>query len=378
MVINNKVKQTIKKLYTESLAVKKNEQILVLRDKIPHHKIDSKTQKLMQDLQQIGEIVSQIGNEFGQATLIEYDSTMIDGAEPPEIAWRVAFGQKIIDIFHEKGLLTKLLQKQADIMDIKEASVIVSSYKRDAVDVVIALPWFSTSHTRFRELLTNHAGTRYASMPRFDMQMFYGPLDANWKEVAKRSIILAEKLSKATKAFIDAPNGTSLEIDLLGRRGIADTGLLNYKGAFGNLPGGEAYIVPIEETAEGILIIEWTMWGKLDPPVKAEIKAGKVVQLDGDRLFVNDLTERFRKDPLTKCVAELGFGTNDKAKRPNNILEAEKIMGTIHIALGDNSSLGGKIQTSFHQDYVVINATARLEYSDGSFEYVLRDGQLFI
>ena len=42
-------------------------------------------------------------------------------------------------------------------------------------------------------------------------------------------------------------------------------------------------------------------------------------------------------------LAELGIGTNDKASRPDNVLEAEKILGTIHLALGDNTGFGGII-----------------------------------
>ena len=67
-------------------------------------------------------------------------------------------------------------------------------------------------------------------------------------------------------------------------------------------------------------------------------------------------------DQNFKNIAELGIGTNDRATRPDNILESEKILGTIHIALGDNSSFGGRIRTSFHQDFVVFQPTLTLMY----------------
>ncbi|MEF9437813.1 MAG: hypothetical protein L0922_03365 [Candidatus Mariimomonas ferrooxydans] len=75
-------------------------------------------------------------------------------------------------------------------------------------------------------------------------------------------------------------------------------------------------------------------------------------------------------------VAELGIGTNDKASRPDNILESEKILGTIHIALGDNSSFGGKVTTPFHQDFVFFKPTMTLIHKNGRRELLLKDGKL--
>ena len=51
-------------------------------------------------------------------------------------------------------------------------------------------------------------------------------------------------------------------------------------------------------------------------------------------------------------LAELGIGTNPNARRPDNVLEAEKIKGTIHIAIGDNIHMGGKVASDLHEDFV--------------------------
>lgn len=42
-------------------------------------------------------------------------------------------------------------------------------------------------------------------------------------------------------------------------------------------------------------------------------------------------------------MAEFGIGTNYKAKLVGLILEDEKVFGTIHIAFGNNLSMGGRI-----------------------------------
>lgn len=55
--------------------------------------------------------------------------------------------------------------------------------------------------------------------------------------------------------------------------------------------------------------------------------------------------------------AELGIGTNPNAKRPDNVLEAEKIKGTVHIAVGDNSHMGGVVESDLHEDFVLPQPT---------------------
>jgi leucyl aminopeptidase (aminopeptidase T) len=77
-------------------------------------------------------------------------------------------------------------------------------------------------------------------------------------------------------------------------------------------------------------------------------------------------------------IAEFGVGTNHAAKRPDNILESEKILGTVHIALGDNSSFGGKVKAPFHQDFIFFKPTVTLIHKDGSRKEILKAGKCAI
>ena len=60
--------------------------------------------------------------------------------------------------------------------------------REDTVDCVVALSNYSTTHTRFRKLLTDSAGVRYASMPNFDESMLDGVMRADWDKVMARTI----------------------------------------------------------------------------------------------------------------------------------------------------------------------------------------------
>ncbi len=119
-------------------------------------------------------------------------------------------------------------------------------------DVVIALTTYSLSHTDAREAATQ-AGVRLASMPGFMAEMFYpdGPMAVDYRQVAAEAEAIARRLTDAQEARVRSPAGTDIRFSLAGRAGMADTGLYLQKGEWGNLPAGEAYIAPVEGTAEG-------------------------------------------------------------------------------------------------------------------------------
>ena len=77
--------------------------------------------------------------------------------------------------------------------------------------------------------------------------------------------------------------------------------------------------------------------------------------------------------PDATRVAELGVGTNEKAILTGELLEDEKILGTVHVAFGASAGIGGTIQVPVHLDCVVMKPTLTV---DG--ETVVRDGELLV
>jgi len=201
-------------------------------------------------------------------------------------------------------------------------------------------------------------------------------MTADWKKVAERTEQLARLFKHAEEVTIEAPNGTSLKMGIKDTPVYKDTGLLVEPGSFGNLPAGEVCLSPLHGTTHGKLVLEWAPTWRLEKPVILDIEKGEVICVSGDDPYAKDLEDFLKQDRDYRNIAELGIGTNDKASRPDNILESEKILGTIHVALGDNSSFGGKVRTSFHQDFVVFYPTLTLLYPGGGKKVVLDRGHL--
>ena len=174
---------------------------------------------------------------------------------------------------------------------------------------------------------------------------------------------------------VTAPAGTDITMPIEGREAHASSGLFREKGLWGNLPTGEAYLAPLEGLSNGVVVVDGSMAsvGMVDEPIRIVVKDGYATDITGgesaQRLVA--LLEPHGKDART--VAEFGIGTNDKAILTGVILEDEKVMGTIHIAFGDNKSMGGTVRVASHLDGLVKQPT--VWFDD---RMVMEDGRLLV
>lgn len=252
--------------------------------------------------------------------------------------------------------------------------------KMKAANVAIAITTYSLTHTDARENACK-AGARVASMPMFVADMFYpgGPMAADYSEIDKETRKIAKIITKANEAKVSSPGGTDVTFSLKGRKGMVDAGIFVEKGAWGNLPSGEAYCAPVEGTAEGNLVVEPNWYPELKENMTLIFKNGYVTDIIGGGKIGDEyrglLDFKKKEDPYIsrRNLAELGVGTNPNAKRPDNILESEKIKGTVHLAIGDNSHMGGKVSSDLHQDFIIPKPTLML---DG--KVVMKDGKLLV
>lgn len=344
--------EAIERIFTINLGVKETESVLVFTDIItPAESVTEEMKKKRERLVDIAKAVAEEGKRHCSTYYREFKATGSHGKEPPRELWEAAFGEKTVERLEAESLLAKILEKTANTDDLHKAERVIKE-SGDAPHAVVALSNYSTSHTRFRDYLTRCLCTRYASMPLFEESMLTGVMTADWKEVEKRTLRLAEKMDGADTVVVTSHNGTSITFSMKGRKVQPDTGIITEPGSFSNLPAGEAFLAPVEGTAEGMLILEWAPTRKLKKHIELIVKKGVVVEVSDGDPYADELRKKVESNPLFGNIAELGIGTNDKATKPDNILETEKILGTVHIALGDNSSFGGKVSVPFHQDFI--------------------------
>jgi aminopeptidase len=228
-----------------------------------------------------------------------------------------------------------------------------------ASDVFIAPASRSLSHTLARKR-ASETGARGATMPHVTADMLARLMAIDFDRMRHRSHAIAELLDKGQEARVTCPRGTDLKLDLSGRHGIADDGDLTAKGAFGNLPCGEGFIAPANGTgtmyARSIAAIGLAH----GHPAKLTLNDGHLTEAtgaEGEQLMAL-LSEH--GDNGTN-LAELGVGTNDRATLTGNVLEDEKILGTVHVAFGASIGIGGTVSVPIHLDCVVTEASLTID-----------------
>ena len=80
--------------------------------------------------------------------------------------------------------------------------------------------------------------------------MVDGPMSVDYAQMALTAHALMRRFEGATKAHLTAPGGTDLHVDLADRPFATDAEILD--GKWGNLPAGEIWCAPVEDTAQGI------------------------------------------------------------------------------------------------------------------------------
>ncbi len=275
--------------------------------------------------------------------------------------------QRMARVFRANGVEPSLLRYTPDEARNGVDAVPALYETAKGYDILFMPTAFSLSHTPFRKAISA-TGTRIASMPGFTLDMFEqnGPMDTDYEKLAEETRKIQEKLAASRYVRVTAP-GTDMRIEIVPESAHASTGMLNTPGAFGNLPGAEAYALPEEEGgSEGFFTVP-AGWGGQIPlpfPVKFTVKNNRFVKIEGDGIEQQTWIDRNIKPLIMEqdnfnVLAELGIGTNPMlneayiAKHGWSILTAEKISGSAHFANGNNAGFGGTNNVPVHIDWVV-------------------------
>lgn len=228
-------------------------------------------------------------------------------------------------------------------------------------DVVFAPTSRSFSQTQARIAATRR-GVRIATLPTITEEIFARAVAVDYAELRRRGEWLAARLTAASTARVTSPAGTDIVLDLDGRTALSDDGHLQQSGSFGNLPAGEAYIAPLETIGDGTIVFDGSLggYGLLTTPVRVTVEGGRAVEADTDagKWLLETLDAG---GELGRSIAELGIGTNPAATLSGNVLEDEKVIGTIHLAFGTSAGLGGVNLAGVHIDGIVLRPTVELD-----------------
>jgi len=242
-------------------------------------------------------------------------------------------------------------------------------------DVVICPTARSLTHTDARRNACK-AGARVGTMPGITKDVMIRTLKADYHRIAERTYQLSKILNEASEVHITTAKGSDIILPIKGISAISSTGLVTERGSYGNLPSGESFLMPIEGQTNGVFVVDgsFSAVGKIkEMPIRITVENGFATKIEGGN-EAKRLIEMLK--PLGEKaynIAELGIGTNDQAIITGAILEDEKVMGTVHIALGNNISMGGSCDVGIHLDGVILDPVVMVDD-----KIIIKEGKLKI
>ncbi|MFB6303858.1 MAG: aminopeptidase [Haloferacaceae archaeon] len=229
-------------------------------------------------------------------------------------------------------------------------------------DAFVAPTTKSLSHTRARGEATE-AGVRGATMPGITEPVMVAGLDADYGAIADACDRVYEQVADADAVRVTTPAGTDVTVEPGDRTWLKDTGAVREPGSFSNLPAGEVFVSP--ETANGTYVVDGTMMphGRLDDPIRFEVEDGYVTEVSDEAVREELETAADQVGDAAYNLAELGIGTNvGVTDLVGSVLLDEKAAGTVHLAVGDDASIGGDVDAPVHMDGIILDPTV---YADG-------------
>jgi leucyl aminopeptidase (aminopeptidase T) len=235
-------------------------------------------------------------------------------------------------------------------------------------------------------------------MPGFSAAMIPA-LRIDYGEVSRRVQKMKEMLDRASRADLRfaVEGGTSCELtlDLRHRTAHASDGILAANGVAGNLPSGEAYIVPYEGERPGDPSGTRGQWPVQfgDEVVTFEVENNRAVRVRGEGSAAREQAEWLAREPAYGNIAELGLGVlGDFGLAPTGEILLDEKLG-LHIAFGRSDHFGGQVGAGqftrpdavVHIDHVYIpslqpriSASLDLIDPDGTVTAVVRESRFVL
>ncbi|MBU7014906.1 MAG: aminopeptidase [Theionarchaea archaeon] len=209
-------------------------------------------------------------------------------------------------------------------------------------------------------------GARFAAMTGMIPDILMSPAltETDFKKLKPFVEKMSDMVTAAKKATVTTHRGTALTMNLEGRGAELCTAILETPGKLSGMPDLEVYIAPVENSVNGTAVIDATISssGLVTSPVTLTIKDGIVQKIEGgkDAEVLRTLLEN-QRNPHVYQVAELGIGLNPNACLRGAIIEDEGVLGTAHVAVGDNTLMNGLNKAPIHVDMVMKDPTIELD-----------------
>ncbi len=208
------------------------------------------------------------------------------------------------------------------------------------------------------ETVIGHGG-RELYLGLVDGPLLAGELSQPMPDLSEATAQLLSAFEGVESVRVLGAAGTDLTLRVAGRPWKTDAVAL-YAGEVGNFPGGEIFVAPHADGADGVLVVDltipYTVEGFVDEPVTIRFERGRATSIEGGRAaqMLRELVAAAGEG--ADVIAELGIGLNSSIAPRGHTMLDEKAARTAHVAIGRNTgAYGGDNEASIHVDCIFSN-----------------------
>lgn len=250
----------------------------------------------------------------------------------------------------------------------------------ESADVIISLVDAIVGEAGFRKSIVEYAHRqpcRVAHMPGVMADDFRKYLGGDSRKILQKGKYLEEVLLKHVGQTMQVKTkaGTNVVFEISDKI-FNSSGIINKPHLFGNLPAGEVYFVPEKSSANGHVVIDLSLPGRVlkgNERLEFDVENGIISRVERRSFRVWAGLEKILERPGANVLAEIGIGLNEEIKTPTGReLIDEKMAKTMHFGIGDNTVFGGWNESEIHLDLVFGKPTVKV----GGKEIIIREGEL--
>jgi 2,5-dihydroxypyridine 5,6-dioxygenase len=284
--------------------------------------------------------------QSGERVLVVVDEPL--AAEGAELLAAVqdAGGHGRLELWTGERPLDRAPQPVVDAAEVADLSLFLAKKP---------LPEEGGARFSLLQAVAGHGG-RQIFLGFVDGELLRGELSQPATDLERPALDLLSQLEGSETIRVRGRAGTDLTLGVAGRPWRSDALPLN-AGEMANYPGGEVFVAPHKDGADGILVVDltvpYTVEGLVDEAVTLRFEGGRVTSIEGGRAadMLRKIVEEAGEG--ADVVAELGIGFNPTVSPRGHVMLDEKAARTAHVAIGRNTGpYGGDNEATIHVDCV--------------------------
>jgi aminopeptidase len=187
-------------------------------------------------------------------------------------------------------------------------------------------------------------------------EMYWRAMDVDYGLLRDQTAAVGEKFDRAEQIRIVTGRGTDLRLRRDDRHVFRDDGLIRDAG---NLPAGEVFFAPVEDSAEGRVVFDQVNYqGQRIVGLELRFEDGVATPVKAESGFDIVMQQWNLHSGDKDRIGEVGVGLNQELPNPIGYdLTDQKVLGLVHLTLGAHELAQSQNRSTMRWPMLMLQAT---------------------